>query len=120
MDVLSVVLLALLVIATMFAIKGTIKFDLNQYLRDRRAQQEENLRLLCPHIDTWRENGKLRIRSTYISPPGATAYQCQLCGRVTHDQRQIEADMEYWGTHQKALLKRLKTAARRSKKLRGL
>ena len=37
-------------IAAVVAIRATVRFDLNEWLRDRRTQREENLRALCPHV----------------------------------------------------------------------
>lgn len=103
-------------IAATFAIRGSIRFDVNEWLKDRRKRQEEQLENLCPHIAVFKEDGKLAIRSTYISPPGTVAWQCQMCGHVTHDGHAIEQGQRYWAENPDKLAirnKRIKKLARK-------
>ena len=50
-------------------LKGQIKFDLNEWLKERRKHKEENIRLLCPHVQGFTKNDERGLRSTYISAP---------------------------------------------------
>ena len=86
------------------AIKGTIKFDVNEWLKERLRQKEENLRLLCPHARFTKENGGTGVHVAYVSPSGTLAWQCQMCGRVTHDSREVEQVGKYWAANPQALL----------------
>lgn len=104
-------------VVSVVAIRATIRFDLNEWLRDRRAQKEKNLRMLCPHADFSDEDGVLQIRSTYVSPPGTTAWQCQMCGNVTHDDAEVSSVTRYWAKHPDELSRRNKKILKEARKL---
>lgn len=105
------------IILGLFAIRATVRFDVNEWFRDRRRQQKENLAILCPHISIVRSDGKAGIQSAYISPPGAFAWQCQMCGHISHDQRAIEQEARYWAENPEELRKRIKKIEDLAKKL---
>lgn len=92
------------------------KFDLNEFLRERRKQQKERLRMLCPHVRMSDVDGQPAVRSTYISPPGTTAVQCQLCHHTTHDRAEIEENTKIWANNPAALIERVKLINKRMKK----
>ena len=83
-------------LATVVAIRGTITFDVNEWLKERKKKKEENLRSLCPHAQMVQEGGEYGVRSTYISPMGTLAWQCQNCGDVTHDEAAVREINAYW------------------------
>ena len=105
------------VIATMFAIRGSIRFDINQWLKDRREQQEENLKQLCLHSYLDQEDGKIVLRSSFISPFGTTAYQCQLCGQITYDEDAVRHVARYWAENPVELEQRVRQINKLAKKL---
>lgn len=104
-------------VATVFAIKGSIQFDINQWMRDRRERKKEILRSLCPHVYMDCRNGKYVIRSAYISPIGTAAYQCQMCGHSTHDENAIDVEVKYWADNPKCLMQRIEKAKKLYRKL---
>ena len=74
------------VLVGVFAFKTKVQFDVNKWLKDRRKLKERKLRMLCPHVmPTTVDDGQLVVQSTYVSPTGTTAWQCQRCGDITHD-----------------------------------
>ena len=83
-------------IASVVAIKGTVHFDVNEWLKERRNQKEKYLRSLCPHVQLGTEDGRPIIKPTHISPPGASGWQCQLCGDVSHDVEALRGYVAYW------------------------
>ena len=95
-------------VATIFAIRGSVQFDVNAWLKDRREQKIEKIRSLCPHAYVSIENGRTIIRSAYISPSGTLAWQCQMCGDVTHDDQATEQNTRYWAQHAERLIHRHK------------
>ena len=105
-------------VASVVAIRGNVRFDLNEWLRDRREQRKENLRTLCPHARFADDNGKLVLRSSYVSPPGTTAWQCQECGDVTHDHAVVDEALNYWAAHPKELHERREEIESRVRRLR--
>ena len=100
-----------------FTIKGTINFDLNQYLKDRRERQKEHYRALCPHVQIIMEKGKPAIYPTFFSPSGTTAYQCQLCGQISYDRDSLDRQTQFFANNPDELLKRQKKRAKLAKKL---
>ena len=104
-------------LATFVAVRASIRFDVNEWLRERRKRKENNLRRLCPHAHLIMDNGSPAVRGAYISPMGTTAWQCQLCGDITYDRDAIDEGAEYWSRHPDELITRQKEIARRAKKL---
>lgn len=102
-----------------FAVRTTIRFDLNDWLKDRRKRKKLKLRSLCPHADITEQDGQLAVRSTFISPPGTTAYQCQDCRHVTHDKAWIYENTEHWANNPKDLMERLEQLDKLTKEFLG-
>ena len=119
MDSLWTLFLAVLAfVATVFALRATVRFDVNEWLRDRRERREANLTAMCPHaVFLSDEQMPVGVRSTYISPSGTVAWQCQLCGHVTHDERNVRDTAKYWEQHPDALLERTEEIRAKAKKL---
>ena len=98
-------------------LKGEIKFDVKEWRRDRRKRKEQNLSLLCPHVRPIKEDGKLGVRSTFVSPSGTLAWQCQMCGRWTHDQYEVDENLNSWANNPKGFIERNKEIEKLGKKL---
>ena len=105
------------VLVAIVAIRATFRFDLNQWQRDRRQSKEEYLRMLCPHVRASTVDGKAALASTYVSPSGTTAYQCQLCGAVTYDASQGLENVQFWANNPEELIRRHKKMRRLARKL---
>lgn len=104
--------------ATVFAIRTTVRFDVNEWLRDRRKQREANLRAMCPHVTAFKdEEGRLVVQGTFVSPSGTTAWQCQLCGHVTHDGRLGDERARFYASNPQELVERQKKMEAMAKKL---
>lgn len=104
--------------ATVFAIRTTVRFDVNEWLRDRRKQREANLRAMCPHVTALQdEEGRLVVQGTFVSPSGTTAWQCQLCGHVTHDGRLGDECARFYASNPQELVERRKKMEAMAKKL---
>ncbi len=71
--------------ATAFAIRGSVKFDVNQWLNDRRERIREKIRVLCPHAFVTVQEEKIVFRSAFVSPFGTYQHRCQRCGVVVDD-----------------------------------
>ena len=104
-------------VAAIIAVRGIVRFDVNEWLRDRRKQKEESLRALCPHVKPIYVDDKPAMRSTFVSPSGTLGWQCQTCGTFTHDEASIDENTEYWLSNPRELTKRLKKRSRLAKKL---
>lgn len=106
-------------IAITIAIRANIHFDINEWQRDRRNRKIDNLRIMCPHVTMgFNDYGQPVVNSSFISPPGTTAYECQRCQFRTYDTESIEDMGSYWASHPKELIKREKQVQKLAKKLR--
>ena len=97
--------------------RGIVKFDLNQWLRDQRKRRQDNLKMLCPHVRTLENDRIIEVHSTFFSPSGTLAWQCQRCGQITYDETAIDAQVMYWGNNPDALSERNKKMIKLAKKL---
>ena len=52
-------------LAAIVVFHATIRFDVNEWSRDRRKQKEDNLRNLCPHVIVT-QDGNISLQSTYV------------------------------------------------------
>ncbi len=107
----------LALVASVFAFKANVRFDVNAWLKDRREEQKERLRALCTHVHVAENNGAFVVRPAFVSPAGALAWQCQICGTWTHDRELAKENTAYWATEQVALRRRLDEIDRLAKKL---
>ncbi len=105
----NTILFCILVIALFFTVRGNIKFDLNEYLKDRRENKKQRVRTLCPHMDVTRdEKGSLQFRSFYIPNLGGIGWKCRTCGSETTDEFYIKETFKYWVNNPKEYEKRRK------------
>ena len=104
-------------IAAAVVIRGTVHFDVNEWLKERRKQRKENLRSLCPHVVQGMEDGHQVIRPTHSSPLGTVSWQCQLCGDISHDAELLRGHVAYWERHPQELSERIEKINKIAKKL---
>ncbi len=95
------------VLAIPVVIRAQIKFDINEWQKNRQQQRRARARGLCSHAYLVDEEGTRYVKSAYVSPPGATAYQCQLCRHITHDYDEIQMRIKYWATNPDKLWERI-------------
>lgn len=100
-----------------FAIRATVRFDVNEWLKERRKQKEAQLTKLCPHVRVSNQDGGTILHSSYISPPGTLAYICELCGDTTFDASLGQRLTEYWAKNPTALRERYKEMRRVARQL---
>ena len=105
------------IVASLFLIRGTVRFDVNKWLENRREQKLDNIRALCPHMRVSFDGDRIMLNSTFVSPPGTTAWQCQVCGIITHDGGAVEASTKYWAENINELSKRNKKINKQLKRL---
>ena len=95
----------LLVVATLgaIAIRISIKFDINEWLKDRKKANLIRMRNACPHVSvTNTEDGNSAWQSLFISPPGTMQWQCQQCGATKYIQDgEIESMIESYANDHK-------------------
>ena len=104
-------------ILTVVTVRGTVKFDINQWINDRREQQEQNFIALCPHHYLFRDGDGIKVGSHFISPPGTSAWQCQKCGHLTYDDLGRKKECEHWAQNPDALIEQNNKRRKLAKKL---
>lgn len=114
----SWVIWIVVLLTAIVAIRGTIRFDINEWSRDRRKQKEENLRALCPHVMIMIDGNSNEVIDTmFISPFGSVQWQCQNCGMVCDHESRVRDILNYWISNPKKLKKRYRKIYKLSKKL---
>ena len=108
---------ALAAITGILALRANVRFDVNDYLKERRKRVEGNLCSLCPHVRRGEKDGKPVIHSTYISPPGTVAIQYQMYGHITYDRSAMQQEVQYWAQNPSALSERENKAEKLREKL---
>ena len=98
------------------AVRGTVRFDVNDWLKQRRKNQLDAIRSMCPHADISVQGSKVIVTTTYSSPFGTTACRCEECGHVTYDRDAIARNLHYWSNNIQALIDRKTKIAKRLNK----
>lgn len=73
--------------------------------------------MLCPHHYIIKEGDEFKIASEFVSPPGMLAWQCQRCGRISHDEHKMDQGSKYWVKNPNELMERQKQIKKVAKKL---
>ncbi len=107
----------LALIATAIAIRATVRFDLNDWLKTRRSNEKERLKNLCPHVYPSYDTGRPSVTTRFVSPFGTTRWQCEQCGIVVLTEKFVDANTEYWARNPDKLVKRIDKFSRLAKKL---
>lgn len=113
----SIIWFLVALVAIVVAIRGVVRFDVNEWLRDRRNNRKEKIKALCPHVRPTYIGEKQAVQSMFMSPPGTVAWQCQRCGMTTHDKAQVNEIARYWSENPRELLERLALIEKLSAKL---
>jgi len=104
-------------ILAVVTVRGTVKFDINQWINDRKKQQEQKLIALCSHHYLFKDGDGIKVGCHFISPPGTSAWQCQKCGHLTHDDLKMKIDTKYWAQNPGALEEQNNRMTKLAKKL---
>lgn len=79
--------LLVIVILGVVAIRISIQFDINEWLKGKKAANLTKLRNACPHVSVSNtDDGNSAWQSLFISPPGTMQWQCQQCGMTKYMQ----------------------------------
>lgn len=105
-------------IAAIFAIKGTIKIDVNELLKRNDQRRREKFKRICPHVTLGNvDAGEDVFVSLFVSPSGTSLYVCQQCGAETYDPSLMEPQLAFWIENPDAFGKRLRQTQKFAKKL---
>ena len=79
------IVLILTIVAGFVVVRISLKFDLNKYLEHRQKLNHQKIRNACPHMELApSDDGKIAVRSFFVSPPGTMQWQCQKCGLIKY------------------------------------
>ena len=52
---------------TVFAVRTTVRFDVNEWPRDRQARQETKVRAMCPHVTVYKDDaGQVVFQGAFV------------------------------------------------------
>ncbi len=80
----QLILLIITIVASIVVIRVTISFDINDYLKTKKASYISKLQNACPHVELKPNKQGKEARLLFISPPGTVQWQCQKCGAIRY------------------------------------
>ena len=95
-------------VATIFAIKVSVSFNLVEFLEYRREIKRRRLQNLCPHATVIEipNSDEIGIKSYFDSHPGTHDYICGRCKLVVHSREQATRLLEIWKNNPRDLIER--------------
>jgi hypothetical protein len=108
----------ILIIAGAIAIRFSVRFDLNEFLRDRRKTKIARLQNICPHckLETL-DNKTIRAESYFYTDYGNPNWICRRCKFVVPFEEDTIGICENYAKDPKKWLKNEKRFKRQMKKL---
>ena len=77
----NILLIIITIAISIIAIKITFTFNLNEYFKSRDERLRQKIKNYCTHINIEKfHDGKIGVRSTFVSPHGTTSWICEKCG----------------------------------------
>ena len=92
-----------------------VRFDVNEWMRDRHQRALERAKNLCTHTKIDFESDT--IGSWFRSPSGTTQWVCERCGLVALGEEFAHAQMAYWVNHPKEYVERERAFVKHVKKM---
>ena len=94
----AIAIIVVLALAIIAVFKVNIKFDLNDFLKARRAKHAKKAQHYCAHMEFQKRNDGAVCIGWFESPPGTHAWICRTCQlAVNHiDEEEQQKNSEYW------------------------
>ena len=74
-----------------------VRFDLNEWMRDRHERRREQAKNICSHTKIGPgPSGEIAIGSWCHRPSGTTQWICQRCGYMAGSKKETDDLMRYW------------------------
>ena len=109
------------IVASAIAIRFSFKFDLNQYLENRRKIKLDQLKNICPHgriVDI--NSNQIRFESLFSSPMGTPKWICSQCGCIVDHKDDVNRINERYSKNPSMILDKQKRFIKEAKKLKIL
>ena len=105
---------------SIMAVKISFSFDINKFLEARKERLRQKIKNYCPHMVVKKtKEGKIGIRSSFISPYGTTDFQCEICGLIRSyvDEEEEKVRAKYFLEHPEEYFKQEKAFNKILKKM---
>jgi len=119
MTFLEIIILIFAIALSIIAIRLSLKFDVNQFLENRRKIKLDQLKNICPHIHISPQDSTAFILKSYFSSPrGTSKWFCSQCGLVVESQEDVNRLIESYKKDINLYLKKQKRFINQAKKLK--
>ena len=110
------IIIVIICVLAIFSLR--VRFDLNEWLRDRHNRRVNQLKNICTHTKIHvSANGDANIGSFFHKPSGTDRWICDRCGLVTLSDEFAREQRDYWAAHPKEYRERERKFARHVKKV---
>lgn len=111
-------LIAGVVLGVVGILSFRVRFDVNEWFRDRHQRDLELVKTLCPHAEpALDQSGNPSIDSFFTSPRGTFSWQCGRCGLITNDAEMVQRQIAYWAEFPDRFLEQEKKFQKHARKL---
>ncbi len=91
------------------AIKITISFDINEFLKSKSQRLLMKAKNVCPHARFMKSHdGKHGIQSNFVSPSGTTNYICTTCQLIVYKINDEDLRIRYFLENPNELNRKIK------------
>ncbi|MCB9371026.1 hypothetical protein H6501_05480 [Candidatus Woesearchaeota archaeon] len=118
MTFLEILILMFFLVLSIVVIRISFQFNINDYLKDRRAVKINQLKNICPHTTVAVEDEQIVMGSLFKSPVGTTKYICSQCGLIVDSKEDAQKLMGRYAKNPEQILEDQKKFRRKAKKLK--
>lgn len=89
----------LIIFAGAIAFKISFNFDVNEYLKERQKRYKAKIQNACLHFEFIKdEDGQVKAKLFFVSPPGTLNHICQRCGlvRMHIDEQELQRTIDFY------------------------
>ncbi|MBU1854850.1 MAG: hypothetical protein KKF89_03960 [Nanoarchaeota archaeon] len=118
MNFVETLLLILAIALSIIAIRISFKFDINQFLENRRKVKLNQLKNICPHGTMSLDGDKIIFQSYFSSPSGTVQWGCSQCGLVVNSEDEVKRINNHLLKDPKLFITKQKKFSKETKKLK--
>lgn len=117
MTLTEILLIILIIIFGSIAFK--FKFNVNDYLRDRREIKKDQLKNVCPHIRITNIQGKeIQVQSMFNTSYGTFIWMCSQCGLIVNSEDEVNRIMNNYEKDPSKIAEQQEKYYKKAKKLK--
>lgn len=118
MTFLEILFLIFAIAISIIAIRISFKFDMNQFLENRRKIKLNQLKNLCPHGAMSMEGKNIIFQSFFSSPVGTTQWGCSQCGLIVNSEDEVMRLRDAYMKNPNHFIKKNEKFVKQAKKLK--